>query len=265
MPAIDSPQNPALQRLRRLLAEAGARRKEGLCVVEGPRLTAEALRAGRVTQAVLSAGFGEQAEDAPLLAELQERQVAILRVSARAMRSLADTGSPQGVLALAKIAGNLPKASTPGLQLALDGVQDPGNLGTLLRGAWACGASRVILGEGCADAWAPKVLRAAMGAHFYVAIEGPMALSDALVLAHQKGSKIVGADPRGAVAWRQADLSLPLVLVIGAEGPGLSQAVLDACDKRVSIDYPGSAESLNAGVTGNLLMFEALRQAAGRK
>ncbi len=263
--AIDSPQNPTLQRIRRLLADASARRKEGVCVVEGPRLMGEALRAGRVTQAVLTAEYGAAADEEALARDLNDRRIPIVRVSARAMRSLADTDTPQGILGLAKTTGNIAKAVTPGLELALDSVQDPGNLGTLLRGAWAVGAERVILGVGCADAWSPKVLRSAMGAHFYLSIDGPSDLVEAINIAKAKGRKIFGADPRGATAWRDADLRPPLVLVIGAEGLGLAQATLEACDHRVSIDYPGSAESLNAGVTGNLLMFEALRQMGNKK
>ena len=151
-------------------------------------------------------------------------------------------------------------AGLPKLAVAAEGIQDPGNLGTLLRSAWACGAERVLLGKGCADPYSPKVLRAAAGAQWQMALQDGLDLPQALLELGKQGAKVLGLDIRAKKGLWAQDLSGPLCLVVGAEGQGLSQACLQACSGSLKIEYPGTAESLNAGVSLSIALFEALRQ-----
>ncbi|HXB97927.1 MAG TPA: RNA methyltransferase, partial [bacterium] len=147
------------------------------------------------------------------------------------------------------------------LVLALDRLQDPGNLGTLMRTAWACQAG-LLLGPGCADPWSPKVLRAGAGAQFKVAAQTTEDLPGALRALAGQGFKVYGTGPRAKLKHPEAVLGGKVCLVLGAEGPGLSAEVAAACQDQVSISYPGTAESLNVAVAGAVLLFECLRQQA---
>jgi TrmH family RNA methyltransferase len=258
MKPLSSKDNPSIKALGSLLKDASARRAAGRAVVEGPLLTAEALKSGAARELwVTPQAF--QGPDAPaLLALARSARLRETLLEESALRRVATTETPQGWLAVVE-----PKAldlpPSPALWLALDGLQDPGNLGTLLRTAWACGAS-VLLGPGCADPWAPKVLRAGAGAQFKIAIENTEALPGALRRLAGEGFKVLGTGPRAAMRHQDAPLDSKVCLVLGAEGPGLSQEVAAACQAMVSISYPGTAESLNVAVAGAVLLFECLRR-----
>jgi TrmH family RNA methyltransferase len=160
---------------------------------------------------------------------------------------------------LAKIAtpASRPAPATARLALLLYEIQDPGNVGTLLRSAAAAGADHVLLSPHCAFAWAPKVLRAGMGAHFAVNIVEGVAL-DAW-LAGYRGTSIALAGP-GEKSLYDLDLRGPIAILVGNEGVGLSNALLEAATVRARIPMSERIESLNAAAAGTVALFEAARQ-----
>lgn len=258
MEPIRSIDNPAVRRLRSLHTEARSRRELGLAVAEGPHLAAEALKAGLTEELWATPEALGGREAAALLKAASAKGLKPRLLSAGLLKKVSELPAPQGWLAVVKTrTAALPSA--PSLCLALDGIQDPGNLGTLLRSAWAAQAS-LYLGPGCADPWSPKVLRAGVGAQFQAPFEVCGDLAAGLRALRSRGVQVLAAAPRAPRSYLDADLCRPTCLVLGAEGPGLSADVLEACEASLQIPYPGTAESLNVAVTGTLLLFEALRQ-----
>src|SRR5207253_601016 len=141
--------------------------------------------------------------------------------------------------------------------LLLEDIQDPGNVGTLLRSAAAAGAGHVLLSAHCAFAWSPKVLRAAMGAHFGLNIVEGADLSD--FVARYRGTSVALAT-RGETSLYDLDLRRPTAFLVGNEGAGLSQPLQAAAKVRARIPMPGRIESLNAAIAGSLCLFESVRQ-----
>ena len=218
----------------RKLHERGARREAGLFLVEGEHLLAEAARSGlRVVEAFVEAGRPAPAGVAP---------ARVHQVSARAMRQLAETESPQGLVAVVEI----PQARSPagpGLQLLLDGLADPGNLGAVLRVAVAFGAVRCVLGPGCVDPWNGKALRAAAGATFRLV---PEQVADLAAECRSLADYAVyGLVPRGGIPLPEASLPLRTALVLGNEAHGLSAPVAAAV-RPLTIPMAEAVESLNA-------------------
>ena len=252
---ITSPHNPLIKHLARLQRSPQARRRERRLVVEGTRLLAEAHRAGLRPTAVL---FTAQAAPrvADLLQHWQAQGVALYETSPAAMRRAAATETPQGVLGLFPWPQR-PWPAHPNLLLVLDNLRDPGNLGTILRTAWAAGVQGVLLPPGNADPWAPKVLRSGMGAQFHLPLrrvpweEIPPLLT---------GLPLYLAEAHAGIPYTQADFRRPLVLLIGGEAQGPSPQARAWAQSAVHIPMPGQAESLNAAVAAGVLLFEVVRQ-----
>lgn len=255
---ITSSANPHVKRIRSLASDRRERRRERLFVLEGVRLVADALDCGGALDLALYAPdqLGETAAGAALLARL-ERLPGSLAATAQVVAAAADTVHPQGVVALARWPDVAP--GVPGIILVLDEIQDPGNLGTLLRSAEAVGAAQVLCLGGTADAYSPKVVRAAMGAHMRLALEQDVswgAADERLALVDHVYAAEAGATmPYYAADWRQ-----PSALIVGNEARGLSAEAQARASRRISIPMRGRAESLNAAVAGSVIMFEALRQ-----
>lgn len=258
MEPIHSADNPAIRALGRLLDTSKERHARGLTVLEGPHLVAEGLRVGRVTELWATPEALQSREAPALLTQAGRSGIKARQLSASLLKRLNQLPAPQGWLAVAKTE-QTPVPSAPSLSLALDGVQDPGNMGTLLRAAWAAQAA-VILGPGCADPWSPKVLRSGSGAQFGVLFESVENLALRLQTMKRDGVQVLAAAPRAETTHWDSDLKGPSCLVLGAEGPGLSETVSQVCDQTIRIPYPGGAESLNVAMAGGLLLFEALRQ-----
>ncbi|NDU92741.1 MAG: RNA methyltransferase, partial [Ferrovum sp.] len=165
--------------------------------------------------------------------------------------------SPLGIAAIIAIPSLTLPAGPLGPCLMLEDIQDPGNLGTLLRSAAAAGIPRAFLSPGCALAWAPRVLRAGMGAHFQIALYEGVALPE---LARRFEGRVLGAALQEAHPYFDADLRGPVALVIGNEGGGISPELLAQVHERVHIPMAPGIESLNAAVAGSILMYERLRQ-----
>jgi TrmH family RNA methyltransferase len=256
---IRSTKNPKIQQVRGLLARRAEREEQKAFVAEGVRLVEEALQAGwPARQLFFSDGVSERGRRvaeayAALGTEVEE-------VSDAVMQTLAGTETPQGLLAvLAEY--ELPMHPAPDFLLLVDGVRDPGNLGTLLRSAAAAGVQAVLLPPGTVDAFAPKVVRSAMGAHFRMPIRTvDWTWLDAWRKQAVKPWRIFLAEAENGTPCWQANLRQPLMLVVGGEAEGAGAETLQRVDEKLSIPMPGKFESLNAGVAASILMFEVVRQ-----
>ena len=198
--------------------------------------------------------------------ELRKRGAAEFRLPARLMERLADTESPQGIFVSARIpAPRPPRWPEAGLVVALEGVQDPGNLGTLLRSSWAASVDVLLLGEGCADPFSPKALRSGAGAQLRLNLSFPgPGMASQLREMGASGIQTVATLPAAKAVQSSLDFRKPTCLVLGAEGRGLSRGLVEACSRTLRLDYPGKVESLNVAVTGSVLLFEILRQRAAK-
>jgi TrmH family RNA methyltransferase len=167
--------------------------------------------------------------------------------------------APTGILAVIEIP-HLPVPANPGFCLLLEDIQDPGNLGSMLRSAAAAGVQVAWLSAGCADAWSPRVLRGGMGAHFVLSIVERASLLD--VAASFSGRTLAAC--LGGESLYAMDLTGPVAFMIGNEGAGLSRKLIDAASGRFTIPMPGQVESLNAAAAAAICLFERVRQTNGR-
>ena len=255
---ISSTANPHVKHIRSLLADRRERRRERLFVLEGVRLVADAIAGGGTLDLALFAPDQLAATVAgqDLLGQL-ESLPGTYEATSQVVAAAADTVHPQGVVALARWPDVEPGA--PGIVLALDGIQDPGNLGTLLRSAEAIGAAQVLCTRGTVDVYSPKVVRAAMGAHFHLAIEQDLGweqVGERLSLADH----VYAADASATMPYYAADWRQPSALIVGNEAHGLSDDARALARNLIGIPMRGRAESLNAAVAGSVILFEALRQ-----
>jgi TrmH family RNA methyltransferase len=227
-------------------------------VLEGVRLVADALDSGAALDVTLYAPdqLATSAQGSELLRRLEGLPQAYA-ATPQVVAAAAETVHPQGVVALA----GWPEveAGAPGIILALDGVQDPGNLGTLLRSAEAVGVAQVLCARGTVDIYSPKVVRAAMGAHFRLALEQDLGWEEVgerlAWVDHVYAADVEATMPYYAANWRQ-----PSALIVGNEARGLSEEARSLAGKLIGIPMRGRAESLNAAVAGSVILFEALRQ-----
>lgn len=252
---ITSVQNPKIQWVRKLQSQARQRRDESVFVVEGVRLVEEALAAGWQARLVLHTDSISE-RGAQVVQGFVSQGALVEEVSEGVMETASDMQAPQGLLAVLA-ARMLPLPERLDFVLVVDGVRDPGNLGTVLRTAAAAGVQVVLLPPGNADAWSPKVLRAAMGAHFRLPLRSLdwRAVNDLLY-----GMPVYLADAGGGMPYTQADLRKPLALMVGGEAAGAGQEGQALASQRLHIPMPGAMESLNAAAAAAVLMFEVVRQ-----
>jgi TrmH family RNA methyltransferase len=257
---LRSRQNPLYKRLRALRDRAGERE---LCLLEGPRLVLEALAAGLpVAEAAASPRAEASPSGAAALAELHRRGVPVRRMAAELVASLSETAASQGLLALARRPAFDDEAVFRGVPLVLvaDGVQDPGNLGGLLRTAEAAGASGAILARGCADPLSWKALRGSMGSAFRVPHVRGLPIEKALDALDARRILVFATAADGERRYDEADLRGPVALVVGSEGAGLPPEVRARAAARLRVPLARPVESLNVGVAAALVLFEAARQ-----
>lgn len=252
---ITSDANPLLKMVRRLQRASRERRRRGLFVAEGVHLAQEALAAAYLPTQVLLAE--DAVSEAKWLAEAFTRQgVPVTHVGRQAFRSVSDLETPQGILLLLPIR-ELSAPLRPDFVLIPDGVRDPGNLGTLMRTALAAGVQLLWLPPGNVDVYHPKVVRAAMGAHFRL----PVRTWDwTTIAAHRAGLRFFLAEARRGVPCYQANFRSPLALIIGGEAGGAGMEARQLAADTVHIPMPGPVESLNAAVAAGVLLFEVVRQ-----
>ena len=262
MKQITSRDNPTVKHLHALATSARDRRTSGETLLDGAHLLGVALERGvQPLRVVVSESGRRLPEIAALLAGCSSD--ICIELPDRLLAHVSPVEAPSGVLAVMAIPDAPAAVALAGNCVVLDGVQDPGNLGTIMRTAAAAGVADVLLTPGCAQAWSPRVLRAAMGAHFGLRIREAV---DAATALHGYPGEILAADLRDSVELYDLDLRGPVAWLFGSEGQGLSQAVAGIATKRVLIPMPGGMESLNVGVATGVCLFEQLRQrrASGR-
>ena len=252
MERITSRQNPLIVRLRKLGTEKKARRAEGAFLCEGTKLVEEALKWNTPMDVLVVA------EGVTPPAGLPE-DVRLVEVPADVLKSASTVETPQGMLAVCKTPGLAPPEELPpGRYLVLDGVQDPGNVGTVWRTADAFGAEGLLLLPGCAEPFAPKTVRATMGACFRLPV-WEMELPTLVALLNRADLPLYATALREDTAdLRQACLHRAAV-VIGSEGRGVSAPVLAACQSTLKIPMRERCESLNAAVAASIVLWEGWR------
>ena len=249
---ITSRQNPLVARLRKLGNDKKTRRQEGVFLCEGTKLVGEALgwKAGVETLVV--------AEGIALPGELPDT-VRVVEVPADLLKAVSTVDTPQGMLAVCRTPDlTPPRALEPGLYLVLDGVQDPGNVGTVWRTADAFGAEGVFLLPGCAEPFSPKTVRSTMGACFRLPV-WETGLEDLTALLGGAGLPLYATALREDTADLRSVRLDRAAVVIGSEGRGVSQAVLDACALTLKIPMRDRCESLNAAVAASVVLWEGWR------
>jgi TrmH family RNA methyltransferase len=256
---ISSRQNSLVKELRRAFS-GGEPTEDGHCAIEGVRILEEAIRSGMRFKAVF---FREssQAVATRLLPQLAS-QVETAILPDEVFAGAVATETPQGVAALVKIKPHtledVLRAEEP-LALALAGIQDPGNLGAMLRSAEAFGASGVLLGEGTVSQFNPKAIRASAGSVFRLPVVR-VNLADAMEGFKERGLRLVGTSSHKGRPAPEVDLSGPLALVIGSEGAGLPRELAARLDFMVMVPHSPRVESLNAAIAASILLYEAARQ-----
>ncbi len=254
---VTSRTNARVKQLRAAFA-GNARLSSGLIAIEGEHLLEEAVRSGQMLKTV----FLSERRHAP---EFVPRGVELVRLANDVFASCVETQSPQGVAALlvppvGDVARMLAPSSSENASLIVVavGLQDPGNLGTLVRSAEAFGASGVLTSAGTVSAWNQKALRASAGSVFRVPLAS--ATAQAMQRLTQAGVQLLAAMKDNATPAEELSLRGPVAFLIGNEGAGLEPDWLEMADARVTIPCPGRVESLNAAVAGSLLLYEASRQ-----
>jgi RNA methyltransferase, TrmH family len=250
MGVLSSRDNPRVRRWIRLARDPRLRRKEGRALIEGPHLLAAALQHGCKLLAVLATENG--AADPEIGKLIGQSGLRAILSSEAIFRSIVDAETPQGVAA--EIA--IPEADTgeAARTVFLEGVQDPSNVGAIVRSAAAFGVGRVILDPACADPWSPRALRAGMGGHFGLQIRQTADL--AAEVEAFKGT-VACTVPRGGVTLGEAPLNRSAAWIFGGEGRGLSDRIIGRADLRVTIPMAAGTESLNVAAAAAICLYEA--------
>jgi len=262
---VSSPQNPVYKADLKLKRAAHAR-KEDVFIVEGVRAVEELVKAKGWT--IREAFVSQNKEEAmkPLLEAMGD--VPILSVPYDMLQNLSETQTPQGILAVVKrrhfnaegIVDSLLRTKLNPFLILLENLQDPGNVGTILRSADAMGAQIVLVSKDTCDVYSGKVVRAAMGSLLHLPVCEIDSVPQTADMLHSRGIKLTAGHLKGTKASFEADLTGPVCLMIGNEGSGLSEEASRAADQLVRIPMPGHAESLNAAMAAGMLMYETVRQ-----
>lgn len=255
--ALTSVKNPLVQRMRTLKSAKG-REAEGQMLIEGEKMIREALGAGLVPGDVLiDEGILAQLND--LIKMLETAGAKLYQVPYRILEAVSDTVTPSGVCASFTPPKKLDLSQPPARIVALDGVQDPGNAGTIWRTADAAGFGGMLLGAGSAEPTNPKVVRATMGSCFRLPAQKVPDLAQALAQLKADGYQIVATSLDGQDIYQRDALGEKIVLVIGSEAHGIRADVLALSDVRLKLPMRGGAESLNAAVAAGIILYELTR------
>ena len=249
MSVLRSRDNPRVKRWVNLVRDARLRRKEGRLIIEGPHLVQAALQAGVQPHAVLVSESGQANEE---IARLASGPVVL---SDRLFAGIVDAESPPGIAAEISIPESKP---SEGDAVFLEGIQDPGNVGAIIRSAAAFGVKAVVLDGACADPWSPKALRAGMGGHFRIGIAADFearlkAFNGTLACTVVRGGKPL------------RDLPSPIGWIFGGEGRGVSEAVARRATLQVTIPMAPGCESLNVAAAAAICLYEGFRHRQPRR
>jgi TrmH family RNA methyltransferase len=253
---ISSRDNPFYKSLLKLSSSARERREAGQALLDGPHLLRAFLDAGgKPEHLIINEVASQDVEIAALLKTCPD--VSQTQFDDALFAHLSELKTPNGLLALIGIPPAKVEAEHAQFALLLEEIQDPGNLGSILRSAAAAGCDAVFLSQGCADAWSPRVLRAGMGGHFVLSIAESC---DLLQVAARFTGKILAASLQAESSLYDTNLRGKLAFAIGNEGAGLSAALQEAAQQHFIIPMPGKVESLNAAAASAVCLFEAVRQ-----
>lgn len=255
MKLIQSRDNPFYKGLKRLAESGRERRKTGRTLLDGVHLVDAYEKAYGPVESLIVA---ESALAGGEIAAYAEGRESVILADAL-MRDIGLVDTPSGLLAVARMPAAPVAVDLEKDAILLDGVQDPGNVGTLLRTAAAAGVKQALLGPGCAAAWSPKVLRAGQGAHFALAIHEDVDLA-AFMTDYRGTTAVTCLD--GAISLYQADWKGTVAWVFGAEGQGVRRELIALATLKIRIPMPGAIESLNVGAAAAICLFEMVRRRA---
>ena len=261
---IEGRHNTLVKRMRQAFARA-ERTEDGSCAIEGVRVVEEAIRSGLRFRAVW---FKDSAQNlAERLLPQIGSHVETLLLPDQLFDRVVPSETPQGVAALVRLKdfsiGDVLERLQVGPVIVVAGLQDPGNLGTIVRSAEAFGSAGVVLGAGTVSPLNAKVVRASAGSIFRLPVVSAKASAGIADLAHtlrQAGVRLMATSSHKGTAINQADLSQPVAIFIGSEGSGLAKNSMAQVDELVRVPHAPQVESLNAGVAGSIVLYEAARQ-----
>jgi len=254
---ITSRDNSLFKQLKKLADSSRERRKLNQTLLDGAHLLNAYIDSFGMPELLIIAEGQSTAEASHLIQQLAD--IPTVMFTTLMFAELAPVASPTGILALVKTPVIAPPEK-PELVLMLEDIQDPGNLGSMLRTAAAAGVDVVYLSEGCTEAWSPKALRGGQGAQFVLPV---VERADLLVVADSFQGQTLATNLRGESLY-SLDLTQPVAFVIGNEGAGLSDAMLNAASHKVTIPISKNVESLNAAVAASICLFERVRQVTVR-
>jgi TrmH family RNA methyltransferase len=259
---IEGRHNPRLKELRRAFSQSELT-DSGACAIEGVRVIEEAIRSGLRFEAVF---FSQSAENrAERLLPQIGAKVETLLVPDALFTSAVPTESPQGVAALVRLKqfslDDVLRYAEQSIVIAVAGIQDPGNLGTIIRSSEAFGAAGVLVGENTVSPLNPKVIRASAGSFFRLPVVQAQ-LTDAVTQARDRGIRWLATSSHKGTLVHDTDLSRPTAVLIGSEGAGISRDLMAQMDEVIAIPQQPQVESLNAGVAASIVLYEAARQKA---
>ncbi len=256
---ITSARNPKLHLIRSLLRDRKTRDENGLFVAEGVRLIEEGLHSTwKIRELFYSSKAGQRGKR--IVDQYRSGPAVVEEVHAEVFDSLSATENSQGILAVYEQQNDGIPDQLDFLLIA-DQIRDPGNLGTLMRTAWAGGVQMMLLTAGCVDPFSPKVVRAAMGAHFHIPFR-QTSIMEIQSLRARIGSRTTfyaATVKQGSSCW-ETDLRRPLALIVGSEAEGITPEMIALADRSIHLPMPGGTESLNAAIAGSILVFEIVRQ-----
>lgn len=245
-----------LRLVRNLLEKRSARKKEEKFVIEGPHLVEALLCSFEASESRFD--FVIYSKNLPILEKL--KNVDCYKVSPKQFAEVSEVETPQGILAVVHERKHELKDVLGGLIVFCAGVQDPGNLGTIIRTADAVGASGIIISKGTVDLYNSKVIRSSMGSIFHLPIVQVDDVAETVKTLKGKKVKVIAADIDGEKDYFLVEYKKPTAILVGNEGAGLDDEVVKLADEVVRIPMPGRAESLNVGVSTAVVLYEALRQ-----
>ena len=258
---ISSAGNKKVKEIKELLNKPRARRESGCFVVEGPRMVSE-IPEGMLEALYMSESFAR--------ASGREMYPGAEIVADQVFNSVSDTRTPQGILAVVRMQEEAAEVNPGGgsegrapLYLFLENIQDPGNLGTILRTAECAGVSQVIMSRDCSDIYSPKAVRSTMGSIFRVPFRICSDFAGTVREYSSRGVRVYAAHLGGKKSCYDEVYTGPCGFMVGNEGNGLTQEAASCADELIRIPMEGSAESLNASVSAAVLLYEALRQRNG--
>jgi len=259
---ISSNNNPVIKEVKSL-KNRKFREEKKLFFIEGIKITEEALKENaEIVRILVSEEFVSREDSAPLMQRIESVGYKCFIIPAKLYREISDTETPQGIMAVVKVKhfGIDEIIREKSSLVILDTIQDPGNMGTIIRTADAAGFDGMIISKGCVDIYNPKVIRATMGSVFRMPFNFSEDLTDTIKVLKSKNIRVIAAHLKGDKNYFELDMKGNIAVIIGNEANGIRDDVSALADDLVRIPMAGRTESLNASVAAGLLIYEVLRQ-----